>query len=75
MHLFLKLHQLAAGRGDGLRPEWLELLTSTTSADGAGPQPPVLTVVQSDDYRDEVGVAPPEDGTAEFKSAARKAMV
>ncbi len=74
MHLFLKLHQLAARRGDGLRPEWLELLTGVTSADGFGPQPPVLTVVQPGNHPDGVAVVPSEQGIAEFGPTERKAL-
>lgn len=75
MNLFLKLHQLAAERGDGLRPEWLELLTRVTSADGLTPQPPVLKVVQPGNHPDGVAVVPPETSVGEFDHALRKAII
>lgn len=75
MHLFLKLHQLAAERGDGLRPEWLDLLTKVTSADGFMPQPPVLKVVQPGNHPDGVPVVPPEQGIAELNMTPRKAVI
>lgn len=47
MNLFLKLHQLAAERGDGLRSEFFDLFTRTTCADTMMREPPNLTVVQT----------------------------
>lgn len=49
MHLFLKLHTLAAQRGDGLRPEWVDLLLAATSADEAARAPVQMTVVTPPD--------------------------
>ena len=73
MHLFLKLHQLAAARGDGLRPEWLELMTNVMSADGPGKQLPPLTLVQPGNHPDGVSVVPPAEGSALLIEAQRKA--
>ena len=58
MHLFLKLHEMAAKRGDGLRPEWLDALKRGNSADEAARQLPELTVVQPGNHPDGVSVVP-----------------
>lgn len=74
MHLLLKLHQLAAGRGDGLRPDWLELLTLATSADGAAREPTALSVVQPGNHPDGVPVVPPREIRGEISDADRQAI-
>jgi hypothetical protein len=58
MNLFLKLHQLAEARGDGLRPEWVNLLVAATSADDAARTPVGLSVVQPGNHPDGVPVVP-----------------
>lgn len=75
MHLFLKLHQIAAEHGDGLRPEWLELMTGAMSADGFGPQPPALKVVQPGNHPDGVAVVPPEKSVASSDQTLLKAVM
>ncbi len=75
MHLFLKLHQLAASRGDGLRPEWLDLLSNVTSADGFPHQPPDLKVVQPGNHPDGVVVVPSTESVPQLNPAQRKASV
>jgi hypothetical protein len=59
MNLLLKLHQLAAGRGDGMCPQWLELLILVTSADGVSREPARFAVVQPGNHPDGVPVVPP----------------
>jgi hypothetical protein len=56
MNLFLKLHQLAEARGDGLRPEWVSLLLAATSADDTARTPVALSVVQPGNHPDGVPV-------------------
>ena len=73
MQLLLKLHQLAAARGDGLRPEWLELLTVATCADGAAREPAVLSVVQPGNHPDGVPVVPPREEPGTILDADRRA--
>ena len=62
MHLFLKLHTLAQARGDGLRPEWVDLLLAATSADDSARAPVQMSVVQTDAYRPNT-TTPPLDGS------------
>ena len=73
MHLFLKLHQLAAARGDGLRPEWLDLMTRAISAEESETQPPVLTVVQPGNHPEGDSVASSAESIRAHNPELRKA--
>lgn len=74
MHLFLKLHQLAAERGDGLRPEWVEVLTRTTCADQTIKGAVALSVVQPGNHPDGVSVVPPGERDLAGTQVPRKAF-
>lgn len=73
MHLFLKLHQLAASRGDGLRPEWLDLMTRAMSAEESATQHPVLTVVQPGNHPEGDSVASSAESIRAHNPELRKA--